>query len=76
MTTPVSVGDCVRVPADWFTRGGQEGTVLEVYDHGVTVDFFRCFCGSVRCACYTSIEFWSFKELGIGDGEQRPDSSR
>jgi hypothetical protein len=61
----LKVGDAVEVPREWMTRGGEYGTVVDVFDHGVSLDFFRCFCGATRCACYTSIEFWSFEELGL-----------
>lgn len=63
MTMTPKIGDAMTVKREFFTRGGQTGSVLEVYDHGVTLDFFRCFCGATRCACYTSIEFWEFSEL-------------
>jgi hypothetical protein len=59
----MKLGDAVEVPRDQFTRGGQVGTVVDVFDDGVALDFFRCYCGGTHCSCYTSIEFWSFSEL-------------
>jgi len=61
----VHLGQVLTVPDDQFTRGGESGQVIDIFDDGVTLDFFRCFCGGTRCACYISIEYWSFKELGI-----------
>jgi hypothetical protein len=53
----VRVGQGVTVKREMFTRSGEHGTVVAVYEKGCAVDFFDNHL--------PTIEFWEYKELDI-----------
>lgn len=60
--TSVRKGDCLTIKREMFTRGGQQGLVIEdPYNAGVSLDFFKDVFGDPKGV--PSIEFYEWDEI-------------